>query len=174
MSSRPRTAARIVLRDPQPGDLGWVVQMHGELYAREYGLDQGFEGLVAGIVAQYVAHFRPGLERCWIAEVNGRRAGSVFVVRKSARVAKLRLLILSPEARGLGLGARLTDEAIAFARAAGYRRMVLWTQSGLLAARHIYAQRGFVLQDSQPRHAFGVDVVDETWVLDLKQAPCSR
>lgn len=173
MSRRPRASPVVVLRDPQPGDLGWVVQMHGELYAREHGLDQGFEGLVAGIVAHYVSHFRPGLERGWIAEVDGRRAGSVFVVRKSARVAKLRLLIVSPEARGLGLGARLTDEAIAFARDAGYRRMVLWTQSGLLAARHLYAQRGFRLQDSQPRHAFGVDVVDETWTLELKRTPCS-
>jgi DNA-binding MarR family transcriptional regulator/GNAT superfamily N-acetyltransferase len=158
---------RIVLRDPRPGDLGWVVQMHGELYAREYGFDQEFEGLVAGIAANYIRHFDPEGEKGWIAEVDGERAGSVFVVRQSATVAKLRLLIVRPEARGLGLGGRLTDECIAFARAKGYRRMVLWTQSILTAARAIYASRGFVLKQSEPNHAFGQQLVAETWELKL-------
>jgi GNAT superfamily N-acetyltransferase len=158
---------RIVLRDPRPGDLGWVVQMHGELYAREYGFSAEFEALVAEIAAKYLREFDPEREKGWIAEVDGERAGSVFLVRQSATVAKLRLLILRPEARGLGLGARLTDECIAFARAKGYRRIVLWTQSILTAARHIYASRGFVLKESEPYQAFGRELVAETWELKL-------
>ena len=154
---------RIVLRDPKPGDMGWVVQTHGELYDREYGFDWTFEALVADIVAQFVRDFDPEREKAWIAEVDGERVGSVFVVRKSATVAKLRLLILRPEARGLGLGGRLTDECIAFAKAAGYRKLVLWTQSNLTAARAIYASRGFVLKESEPNDAFGRHLVSETW-----------
>jgi DNA-binding MarR family transcriptional regulator len=158
---------RITLRAPAPGDLGWVVQMHGEIYAREYGFNQEFEGLVAQIAGKYLLEFDPEWERGWIAEVDGERAGSVFVVRQSPTVAKLRLLILRPEARGLGLGARLTDECIAFARARGYRKMVLWTQSILTAARAIYASRGFVLKKSEPSAAFGRELVAETWELRL-------
>jgi DNA-binding MarR family transcriptional regulator/ribosomal protein S18 acetylase RimI-like enzyme len=154
---------RVTLRELRPGDLGWVVQTHGELYAREYGFDWTFEALVAEIAAQFVRDFVPQQEKCWIAEVDGERAGCVFVVRKSATVAKLRLLILRPEARGLGLGGRLVDECIAFARAAGYRRMVLWTQSNLTAARAIYASRGFELKESEPNDAFGQHLVSETW-----------
>ena len=156
-----------MLRDPRPGDLGWVVQMHGELYAHEYGFNDEFEALVAEIAAQYLRGFDPACEKGWIAEVDGERAGSVFLVRKSATVAKLRLLILRPEARGLGLGGRLTEECIAFARAKGYRRIVLWTQSILGAARHIYASRGFVLKQSEPYAAFGQELVAETWELKL-------
>ncbi|MEJ8839743.1 bifunctional helix-turn-helix transcriptional regulator/GNAT family N-acetyltransferase [Ramlibacter sp. AN1133] len=165
----PASAAerRVVLRDPRPGDLGWVVQMHGELYAREYGFDAQFEALVADVAAKYLRDFDPAWERGWIAEVDGERAGSVFLVRKSATVAKLRLLILRPEARGLGLGGRLTDECTAFARAKGYRRIVLWTQSILTAARSIYASRGFVLKESEPYTAFGRELVAETWELRL-------
>ena len=163
----PAAQRRIVLRDPRPGDLGWVVQMHGELYAREYGFDSGFEALVAEIAAKYLRAFDPAWEKGWIAEVDGERAGSVFLVRQSATVAKLRLLILRPEARGLGLGGRLTDECIAFARSRGYRRIVLWTQSILTAARHIYASRGFVLKESEPANAFGRQLVAETWELKL-------
>ncbi|MEK8051795.1 bifunctional helix-turn-helix transcriptional regulator/GNAT family N-acetyltransferase [Ideonella sp. DXS22W] len=157
----------VLLREPAPGDLGWVVQQHGELYAREYGWDARFEGLVAGIVADYVRQFQPGVERCWIAELDGQRVGSVFVVRQSATTAKLRLLLLRPEARGLGLGGRLTDECIAFARRAGYREMVLWTQSCLVAARGIYASRGFECTGSEPHAEFGVPLVSETWRLAL-------
>lgn len=159
----PREQRHVVLRDPQPGDLGWVVQAHAELYAREYGFDRSFEGLVAQIVADFVRDFDPDREKAWIAEVDGERAGSVFVVRKSATVAKLRLLMLAPQARGLGLGGRLVDECIAFARSAGYRRLVLWTQSNLTAARAIYASRGFERKASEPNAAFGQQLVSETW-----------
>jgi GNAT superfamily N-acetyltransferase len=162
-------ASLATLRDPQPGDLGWVVQQHGEIYAREYGWNQQFEGLVAGIVAGYVKHHKPGLEKCWVAELDGERAGSVFVVRKSPRVAQLRLLILASHARGHGLGSRLTEEAMRFARSAGYHRMVLWTHSCLLEARRIYHQRGFELVSSEPYQAFGQDLVSEHWELDLRQ-----
>jgi len=163
----PAAERRIVLRDPRPGDLGWVVQVHGELYAREYGFNAEFEALVAEIAAKYLRDFDPEREKGWIAEVDGERAGAVFLVRKSAAVAKLRLLILRPEARGLGLGARLTDECIAFARARGYRKIVLWTQSVLTAARRIYASRGFVLRQSVASPAFGRELVAETWELKL-------
>lgn len=155
------------LRPPQPGDLGWVVAQHGALYAREYGWDESFEGFVAEIVAEYVKNYIPGKERCWIAEVDGQNAGSAFVVRKSDEAAKLRMLIVTPEARGLGIGKRLVEECISFARQAGYRKMTLWTNSCLLAARHIYEHFGFQLVDSEPYHDFGQDLVSETWDLEL-------
>jgi GNAT superfamily N-acetyltransferase len=160
-------AAAVTLRSPQPGDMGWVVQQHAEIYAREYGLDSRFEALVAEIVAKFLRKFQPEWERCWIAEVNGVRAGSVFVVRQSQTAAKLRLLILTPEARGLGLGGRLTDECIAFARGKGYKKMVLWTQSELHAARAIYAGRGFRLVGSESHHDFGPEQVGEMWEMAL-------
>lgn len=160
-------ARKLVLRDPQPGDMGWVVQVHGELYAREYGFDASFEALVAQIAADFIRDFDAAHEKGWIAEVDGERAGSVFLVRKSATVAKLRLLIVRPQARGLGLGGKLTDACIAFAREAGYRKLVLWTQSNLTAARAIYASRGFVLKESEPNDAFGQQLVSETWELRL-------
>ena len=156
-----------VLRDPQPGDMGWVVQQHGEIYWREYGWDNRFEALVADIAAQFLRKFQPAWEKAWIAELDGERVGSVFVVRKSATTAQLRMLILSPKARGLGLGARLTDECIAFARAKGYKKMVLWTNSCLTAARGIYAQRGFQLVKTEPCKDFGQQLVGETWELKL-------
>ena len=148
-----------VLRDPLPGDMGWVVQQHGEIYWREYGWDNRFEALVADIAAQFLRKFQPAWEKAWIAELDGERVGSVFVVRKSATTAQLRMLILSPKARGLGLGARLTDECIAFARAKGYKKMVLWTNSCLTAARGIYAQRGFQLVKTEPYKDFGQQLV---------------
>ena len=163
----PAQERRIDLRAPQPGDLGWVVQAHGELYAREYGWNAEFEALVAEIAARFLRRFDPAWEKGWIAEVDGERAGSVFVVRKSPTVAQLRLLLVRPEARGLGLGGRLTDACIAFARERGYRRMVLWTQANLVAARAIYAARGFVLRASEPNEAFGKKLVSETWELRL-------
>lgn len=164
-AARTRT---IVLRDPLPGDMGWVVQQHGELYAREYGWNSEFEALVADIVAQFVRKFQPAWEKCWIAELDGERVGAIFVVRKSATTAQLRLLLLSPSARGLGLGARLTDECIAFARAKGYRKMVLWTNSCLAAARAIYAKRSFRLDKAEPYEGFGQQLVGETWSLKLQ------
>jgi DNA-binding MarR family transcriptional regulator/GNAT superfamily N-acetyltransferase len=162
-----RATSGVVLRDPQPGDMGWVVQQHGEIYAREYGWNGEFEALVADIVAGYLRKHQPAWERCWIAELDGRRVGSVFVVRKSPTVAQLRLLILTPQARGQGLGALLTDECIAFARSKGYRKMVLWTNSCLGSARDIYARRGFRLVKSEPYTGFGQELVGETWELRL-------
>lgn len=160
----PRMA---VLRDPVPGDMGWVVQQHGEIYWREYGWDSRFEALVADIAAQFLRKFQPEWEKAWIAELDGERVGAVFVVRKSPTTAQLRMLILAPKARGLGLGARLTDECLAFARAKGYKKMVLWTNSCLTAARGIYTQRGFRLTKSEPYEGFGQHLVGETWELKL-------
>jgi DNA-binding MarR family transcriptional regulator/N-acetylglutamate synthase-like GNAT family acetyltransferase len=166
---RQRAAAQapIALRAPRPGDIGWVVQRHGEIYAREYGYDAQFEALVAAIAARFVQRFEAGHERCWIADDGGARLGSVFVVRQSADVAKLRLLLVEPEARGRGLGARLVGECIGFARRAGYRSMVLWTQSELTAARQLYERAGFRRTRRQAHHSFGRDLVAETWRLTL-------
>lgn len=161
------TKRQVVLRDPRPGDLGWVVQMHGELYAREFGYSSEFEGLVAEVAAKFILRFDPAREKAWVAEVDGERAGFVCLVRKSATVAQLRLLILRPEARGLGLGGRLTDACIAFARATGYRRVTLWTHKHLKAARAIYQARGFALVHSEPLQAYGKKLVSETWELRL-------
>ena len=147
--------------------MGWVVQQHGEIYAREYGWNAEFEALVADIVARYLRRRQPLWERCWIAELDGQRVGSVFVVRKSKTVAQLRMLILTPAARGLGLGTRLTDECLTFARSKGYRKMVLWTNSCLDAARHIYAGKGFQMVKSEAYHGFGHNLVGETWELKL-------
>jgi DNA-binding MarR family transcriptional regulator/GNAT superfamily N-acetyltransferase len=158
----------VVLRDPVPGDMGWVVQQHGEIYWREYGFTNRFEALVAEIAAGLIRNFDPAWEKGWIAEVGGERMGSVFVVRKSATVAQLRLLILRPEARGLGLGGRLTDECIAFARGKGYRKLVLWTNGHLDAARAIYRARGFQLVKSEALDAdYHAGLVSETWELKL-------
>ena len=157
----------ITLRPPQPGDMGWVVQQHGEVYWREYGWDARFEALVLKIVSGIVQKWQPEFEKCWMAEVDGVRAGSAFVVRKSKTAAQLRLLILTPDARGLGLGGRLCDECIAFARSKGYKKMVLWTNSGLQAAKAIYLKRGFKLTKSESYQSFGHDLVGETWELKL-------
>jgi ribosomal protein S18 acetylase RimI-like enzyme len=155
------------LRAPRPGDMGRVVQLHGELYAREFGYDARFEALVAGIVASFVDDFDSKRERCWIAEMEGEVVGSVFLVRKSASVAKLRLLIIDPKARGLGLGKRLTRACIAFARRKRYRKIVLWTQSHLKAARAIYEKANFKLKSEQKHFSFGKRLVAETWELAL-------
>lgn len=160
----------VMLRTQRPGDIGWVVQRHGELYAAEYGWDTGFEALVARIAGEFLDRYDPAAERCWIAERAGRRVGCVFVVRKNRTTAKLRMLLVEPEARGLGLGRRLVDECIAFSRAAGYRKLVLWTQRNLVAARSLYAACGFRLVDEEPHHGFGHDLVSETWELDLRRS----
>ena len=156
-----------VLRQPEPGDMGWVVQSNGTLYAQEYGWDENYEALVAQIVADFVKNIDPKKERCWIAEKDGENVGSVFLVKESDEVARLRLLIVDPKARGLGIGKRLVDECTRFARRAGYKKITLWTNSVLLAARSIYQKAGYELAKSESHHSFGHDLVGETWDLML-------
>ena len=162
--SGKRTASYI-LRPHQAGDIGWVIQRHGVLYTKEYGWDQTFEALVAEIAAKFIRNFDPKYERCWIAERDTENLGCVFLVRKSAGVAQLRLLLVEPSARGLGLGKHLVDECIQFARQAGYRKIVLWTQSVLTAARHVYAKAGFKIVASKKNQMFHHNLVSETWEL---------
>jgi DNA-binding MarR family transcriptional regulator/N-acetylglutamate synthase-like GNAT family acetyltransferase len=165
---QPRAVRGYQLRtQPLPGDFGWVVARHGAIYASEYGWDLTFEALVATIVAKFVDHYDPELERVWIAERDGQRLGCVFLVKVSRRVAKLRLFLVEPDARGLGIGRRMVSELLTFARASGYQTVRLWTQSCLLAARHVYADFGFKLIGEEPNHAFGADLVSETWELRL-------
>lgn len=159
--------APFTLRSPQAGDLGWVVHRHGALYAQEYGYDERFEAIVAQIVAEFVQKFDPKRERCWIAEKDSEIVGSVMLVKKSPTVAKLRLLLVEPSARGLGLGRRLINECISFARKAGYKKMTLWTQSELHPARHLYKQAGFRLAGRRKHRDFGNTSVAEIWDLKL-------
>ena len=159
--------AKITLRAHRPGDMGWVIQAHGAIYEQEYGWGVRFEALVAEIAAKFIQNFDPKRERCWIAEMDGAPVGSVFVVKESASIAKLRLLIVEPPARGQGLGKRLVAECIAFARRAGYKKLVLWTQSNLLAARAIYAAQGFKKMKSESHRDFGVRLLGEYWELTL-------
>jgi DNA-binding MarR family transcriptional regulator/GNAT superfamily N-acetyltransferase len=157
----------LLLRQHRPGDMGWVTSANATLYAQEYGWDITYEALVAKITAEFIENFDTRRERCWIAEMNGERVGSVFVVRKTDAIAKLRLLIIDPRARGLGLGRRLVEECLRFAKDAGYTSMTLWTQSILTAARAIYDRAGFKRVAEDPHHSFGVDLIGETWERDL-------
>ena len=160
--------ASYILREPRAGDFGWIVSRHAELYLREYGWAEPFEGLCAQIVAEFVNNFDPERERCWIAEMNGENVGCVMLVKDNqSNVARLRLLLVDPKARGLGLGARLVDECVRFARAKGYAKITLWTHSVLSAARHVYEGAGFKLTSSEPRRSWGKDVVAEFWDLEL-------
>lgn len=155
------------LRALEPGDLGWVISRHGALYATEYGWDMTFEAAVARIAAEVMEGFDPVRDGVWIAARGAERLGSVFLVRQSDEVAKLRMLIVDPAARGMGVGGRLVAECTAFARAAGYRRITLWTHSILTAARRLYAAEGFRITERGDIHAFGVDLTEETWELHL-------
>lgn len=152
-----------VIRPPSHGDLGWVIGRHAELYGLEYGWDETYEALVARIVADYAAHHDPARERGWIATVDGERVGSIFCVRADDETAKLRLLLVDPTARGLGIGSRLVDACLDFAREVGYRRITLWTNDNLTAARHIYQRAGFTLDRSEAHHSFGHDLVGQYW-----------
>ena len=162
--------SHITLRSHRPGDMGWVVQRHGEIYHQEYGWTEEFEALVAESVAEFLRKLDPARERCWIAEVDGCRAGSIFLVAKDATTAKLRLLLVEPDTRGLGIGRQLVAECVRFAREVGYRKIVLWTQENLTAARRIYSESGFRQIAQEPHHSFGHDLVAETWELDLGDA----
>jgi DNA-binding MarR family transcriptional regulator/GNAT superfamily N-acetyltransferase len=167
LSPGSRSKVPYLLRPHQSGDMGWVVHLHGMLYAQEYGWDETFEALVAGIVAKFLQNFDPKRERCWIAEIDGEIVGSAFLVKESETVSKLRLLLVHPKARGLGMGKRMVNECLRFAKQAGYRKTMLWTNNVLVAARHIYESAGFKLVLEEPHHSFGHDLVGETWELEL-------
>jgi GNAT superfamily N-acetyltransferase len=164
METQPEVTIRSELR---PGDMGWIVYRQGLLYAEEYGWDMRFEALVATIVAQFIEHYDPAHERCWLAELNGEIVGSVMLVKQSDTVAKLRLLLVEPKARGHQIGARLVNECIQFARQAGYQKITLWTNNVLLAARRLYQKAGFQIVREEPNRSFGPELIGETWELAL-------
>ena len=167
LGAQPGPKVPYILRTHQPGDMGWVVQRHGILYAEEYAWDEQFEALVAEIVTSFIQNYDPKRERCWIAEKDGDIVGSVFLVKQSDSTAKLRLLLVEPKARGLGLGTRLVNECIKFAQQVGYSKITLWTNNILSAARHTYQKAGFRLINEQPHRSFGQDLVAQTWELKL-------
>jgi GNAT superfamily N-acetyltransferase len=161
------TKTSYLLRSHEPGDMSWIVHRQAILYAEEYGWDGTYEGLAAEIVAQFIKNYDPKRERVWVAEKDGEKVGAVFVAKGSDQIARLRLLHVERQARGLGIGKRLVEECIRFARQAGYQKMTLWTQSILHAARHIYKKAGFRVVHEEKHHSFGKDLTAETWELDL-------
>jgi DNA-binding MarR family transcriptional regulator/GNAT superfamily N-acetyltransferase len=168
LGATPPGERTYILRPPRHGDLGWMVTSHAELYAKEYGWVEPFEGLCAQIVADFANKHDPKMERCWIAELGGENVGSIMLVKDDKPgIARIRLLLVDPKGRGLGIGTRLVDECVTFARKAGYRGITLWTHSILTAARHIYAKAGFTLTASEKKKSWGQDVVAEYWDLDL-------
>jgi len=169
LGDKVQTSTSYLLRQHQPGDLGWIVHRQAILYAEEYGWDGTYEALAGEIVAQFIKNYDPNRERCWIAEKDGERVGGAFVAKVSDDIAQLRLLHVESQARGLGIGKRLVEECVRFARQAGYQKMTLWTQSNLHAARHIYKQAGFQVVREQQHHSFGKDLTAETWELNLRQ-----
>jgi GNAT superfamily N-acetyltransferase len=162
-----KTEPPVILRSPQVGDYGWIIHRQGALYAREYGWNEDFEALVADITARFIQNFKAGRERCWVADKGGRILGAVFVVEEDVETAKLRMLYVEPAARGIGLGARLVDEVVKFSREAGYRRLVLWTNDNLTAARRIYEKAGFKLKSEERHESFGHKLTGQYWELLL-------
>lgn len=171
--SQQEEEPRVIVRSAdRPGDLGWVVMAHGEVYDQQFGWDTDFEVLVARIVADYATDHDPSREAAWVAEVDGERAGCIFLVAgDEPGVAKLRILLVTPTARGLGVGTRLVEQCLAFARDAGYRKVTLWTNSVLVSARRIYEAFGFALTEQEPHHSFGHDLIGQNWTLELHQSP---
>jgi DNA-binding MarR family transcriptional regulator/GNAT superfamily N-acetyltransferase len=167
LSAEPERGASYILRPHQPGDIGWAVQKHGEFYAREYGFDESFEALAAEIGSKFLKEFDPKKERAWIAEKDGENVGCVFLVKQSDEVARLRMLLVDPKARGLGIGKRLVEECIRFARGRGYKKIILWTNDILVTACHIYRETGFKLVAEERHHSFGHHLLGQTWELAL-------
>jgi GNAT superfamily N-acetyltransferase len=175
MSQQDQQRRVVVRQADRPGDLGWVVMAHGEVYDQQFGWDTDFEALVASIVADYATEHDPAREAAWIAEVDGVRAGCIFLVAgDQADVARLRILLVTPTARGLGVGTRLVDTCLTFARDAGYRQVSLWTNDVLVSARRIYQAFGFALTDEEPHSSFGHDLVGQSWTLELHPSPGAR